>query len=220
MSKYKWAVGGDCVEGCTSPPVCPLYWWSPLPTALHEGKSQCEGAWTFNITEGYYENIKLNNLKICLAFVTPSGIPDKVEEPMRCIFFIDDSADESQLKAMEDIFRICWEDMGEVLQIKRAQISFEIELINGGPAMKFDVQIPGIYRLKSEPLLTTDQKTPRYINGALGGSIYIGKSEINEFKDTDLPRTWNRPEMSTTYYDFTLNPQKTSAVAGQPPWMP
>lgn len=220
MGKYIWAVAGDCVEGCTSPPVCPLYWASPLPTALHEGKSQCEGAWTFNITEGHYQNTKLDDSKVCLGFVTPSGIPDHVDGPMRCIMYIDESADDRQATALEDIFRTCWKDMGMVLHVKKAPISFKKELIQGGPAMKFDVEIPGIYRLKSEPLLATDQKTPRLINGALGGTIYIGKSEINEFKDTDLPRTWNRPEMSTTYYDFTLNPDKTASVAGQPPWMP
>jgi len=41
-----------------------------------------------------------------------------------------------------------------------------------------------------------------------GGIINIGKSEVNEFRDADLPRNWNSPGMSTTYYDFVLNPKK------------
>ena len=55
--KFDWMVSGDCVEGCTSPPVCPAIWNSPLQAQFHQGRSECEGVWTFNIRQGYYGNI-------------------------------------------------------------------------------------------------------------------------------------------------------------------
>jgi hypothetical protein len=91
--------------------------------------------------------------------------------------------------------------------LKRADISFAKKLVDGGPAATHAVEIKGAYALKTEPLLAMDGK-PRYISSMLGGIINIGKSEVNEFKDADLPRIWNSPEMSTTYYDFTLTPEK------------
>ena len=204
--KYEWMVSGDCVEGCTSPPVCPIYWQSPAPKDLHDGKSQCEGVWSFNIREGYFGDVDLSGLKVCYGFNSPTGVPE-VGRPWRCILFIDDKANNQQAEALEKVYRECWGLMGEVLKVKRGEISFTKELVNGGPAAKHTVGIKGIYTLKSAPLLTMNGKS-RYINSMFGGIINIGKSEVNEFKDTDLPRTWNSPKMSTTYYDFILNPQK------------
>lgn len=209
--KLEWMVGGDCVEGCTSPPVCPAYWMSPFPKDLHDGESRCEGVWSFNIREGYHRDINLGGLKVCYAFNSPTGFPE-VGRPWNCILFIDDKANNQQAEALEEIYRTCWTVLGEVLKVKRAEIAFTKELVDGGPAARYAVEIKEVYRLKSEPLLTPDGK-PRYIIGMLGGIINVGRSEVNEFKDVDLPRTWNRPGMSTTYYDFTLNPQKAF-------WMP
>lgn len=49
---------------------------------------------------------------------------------------------------------------------------------------------------------------PRYISSMSGGNIYVGKSSENKFNDPDLPRgKWNRPDMSNTYYEFTLDPE-------------
>ena len=204
--KYEWVLSGDCVEGCTSPPVCPIYWQSPAPKDLHDGKSQCEGVFSFNIREGYHRDIDLSGLKVCYGFNTPVGVPE-VGRPWQCILFIDDKANNQQAEALEKIYEACWGLMGEVLKVKRAEISFAKELIDSGPAARHTVEIKGTYALKSVPLLTMEGK-PRYINSMFSGIINVGKSEVNEFKDTDLPRTWNSPGMSTTYYDFILNPQK------------
>jgi hypothetical protein len=55
---------------------------------------------------------------------------------------------------------------------------------------------------------------PRFISGMMNGRIYVGKSSENKFNDPDLPRgKWDRPEMSNTYYEFSLNPEKLN-------WMP
>ena len=67
--------------------------------------------------------------------------------------------------------------------------------------------------MQADPLMTMNG-LPRYISGMMGGHIYIGKSTENRVNEVNLPRgKWDRPEMSNTYYEFSLNPEKLS-------WMP
>lgn len=209
--KLEWMASGDLVEGCTSPPVCPLYWMSPPPKDLHGGESRCEGVWSFNIREGYFKDADLGGLKVCYAFNTPSGFPQP-QGPWVCLLFVDERASDQQAQALESIFTQCWAILGEVLKVKRARIAFAKELIGDGPAARHSVEIGDVYKLKSEPLIAPDGK-PRCITGMFGGVINVGRSEVNEFKDRDLPHTWNCAGMSTTYYDFALNP-------GRAFWMP
>ncbi len=207
QKKYEWMVTGDCVEGCTSPPVCPAYWGSPFPKDLHNGESQCEGVWSFNIIEGYYRDINIAGLKVCYAFNSPAGYPEK-QGPWECILFIDETADNTQAEVIKGIFGGCWANLGKVITVKRGAISFDKEFINGGPAARYAVSIKGVYRFRMTPLFAMDRQS-RYIISGFGGKIYIGKSEVNEFKDADLPRNWNRSGMSCTYHEFTMNPGKT-----------
>jgi len=205
---FEWMVSGDCVEGCTSPPVCPAYWNSPLQAQVHDGQSQCEGVWTFNIKEGYYGDINLNSLLVSYAFNTPSPFPELREAPWRSIIYIDQKANAQQAEALEKIYRICWKMMGDVIMVKRAKIEFKKELVDSGPAAKYWVRIEGIYNFVARPFRTADKK-PRYVNSYWGGHVNIGISKVNEFNDPDLPRgKWNIPGMSITYYDFVLNPDK------------
>jgi hypothetical protein len=212
--KMEWMVSGDCVEACTSPPVCPYYWGSSTPKDLHEGKNQCEGAFTFNIKNGYHGNVDLSGFKVGFGFNSPEG-GTASRDPWQAILYIDDRADDKQTAALENIFKACWGTMGTVLTVKRAPISFAKEPVGAAskPAFKHTVEYSGIYSLIAEPLQTMNGE-PRFISSMMGGIIYIGKSTENKFNDPDLPRgNWNRPEMSNTYYEFTLNPSKLM-------WMP
>ncbi len=205
--KLEWMVKGDCVEGCTSPPVCPAYWNSPTQAQLHDGKSQCEGVWTFNIREGYYKDIDLKGLKAAYGFNAPSPFPGPKGSPWRTIVYIDKKANGAQAKALEEIFTTCFKVMGEVLKVKKADIEFAMSVEDGGAA-RHQVKIDGIYSFATRPYRTVDKK-PRYVNSFFGGHINIGISEINEFNDSDLPRSkWNAPGMSVSYYDFVLTPEK------------
>jgi len=207
-ASYEWMVSGDCVEGCTSPPVCPAYWNSPLQAQCHEGQSQCEGVWTFSITEGHYYDIDLGGLLVAYGFNSPSPFPEMSESPWRCILYIDKSADAQQATALEEVFRTCWTVLGEVTAVKRAGISFNKELLDHGLAARHTVSIDGVYEFVARPFRTADGK-PRYINSLWGGHVNIGVSEVNRFHDPDLPRgEWNAPRMSTTYYQFVLHPDK------------
>lgn len=206
--RLEWMVSGDCVEGCTSPPVCPAYWNSPIQAQLHGGKSQCEGVWTFNIKDGYYRDISLGGLLVSYAFNSPSPFPAPKETPWRAIIYIDAKANTQQTEALEYIYRTCWTIMGDVIMMKRMNMKFKKEFVGGGPVARYTVLINGIYDFVSRPLRTQDKK-PRYVNSYWGGQVNIGISEVNEMNDSDLPRgKWNAPGMSTTYYDFVLRPDK------------
>ncbi len=207
-TRVKWQLSGDCVEGCTSPPVCPAYWNSPLPAQLHEGESRCEGVWTFLVEEGHYQGTDLAGLMAAYAFNSPAPFPERREDPWKCLLYIDGRADARQAEALESIFRTCWGVMGEVLAVKRASISFEKEIIGGGGLARHRVTIGGIYELVARPFRTS-QNGPRYVNSRWGGHINVGISEVNRFHDPALPRgQWDAPGMSVTYYRFHLDPQK------------
>jgi len=58
--KMEWMVRGEACDACNSPPVCPYWWGSPVQAQLHGGKDHGEGAFTFNIREGYYGDVDLS----------------------------------------------------------------------------------------------------------------------------------------------------------------
>jgi hypothetical protein len=211
--KMDWRLSGDCVEACTSPPVCPYYWGSSTPRELHGGKNQCEGAFTFNIREGHYGDVGLSGLKAGFGFNTAEGGPAG-SAPWKAVLYIDDKADDKQAQALEEIFKTCWGIRGDVLKVKRVAISFTKEPV--GPvssgAFRHTVAWQGIYSMRAEPLQTVDG-SPRFINSQRGGIINVGKSTENKFNDPDLPQgNWDRPGMSNTYYEFNINPSKIKWV--------
>ena len=210
--KMEWVVSGDCTEACTSPPVCPYYWGSSAPTDLHDGIDQCEGTFTFHIKEGYYGDVDLSGLNVGFGFNSPVG--GGVREPWKSILYIDSRADAQQAAALEKISTTAWSNMGEVLKVKRATMTFKKEPVGSAspPGYRHSVEWQGAYSLKAEPLMTMNG-LPRYISGMMGGPIYVGKSTENKFNDPDLPRgKWDRPEMSNTYYEFALNPEQLQWV--------
>ncbi|MBN1188663.1 MAG: DUF1326 domain-containing protein [Dehalococcoidales bacterium] len=214
MQETEWALSGYCTEACTSPPVCPYYWGSSTPRDLHDGYNQCEGAFTFHINHGCYGDIGLDELNAGIGFNTPVG-GTTVREPWKSVFYIDSRANAEQAAALEKIFRACWARMGEVLDVKRAPISFAREAVGNGPEYGYRHLIiwGDVYSLKAEPLMSMNG-LPRFISSMTNGIIYVGKSTENRFSDPDLPRgKWDRPEMSNTYYNFSLNPDKLQ-------WMP
>jgi hypothetical protein len=212
--KLEWMISGDCTEACTSPPVCPYYWGSSTPKELHDGVNQCEGAFTFHIKNGYYKNLDLSGLNAGFGFNSPVG-GTAVQDPWKSILYIDSKANAEQATALETIFKTCWATMGEVLKVKRAPISFTKQPVGDAPEKGFRHQVTwgNVFSLKAEPIMSMNG-LPRYVSGMMNGKIYVGKSIENRFNDPDLPRgKWYRPDMSNTYYEFTLNPTQLQ-------WMP
>jgi hypothetical protein len=212
--KMEWMVSGDCTEACTSPPVCPYYWGSSAPTDLHDGVDRCEGAFTFHIKEGYYNDIDLGGLNAGFCFNSPVG-GTAARDPWKSVLYIDSKADEKQAAALEEIFTKCWANMGQVLKVKRAPMTFTQEAVGSAspPGYKHAIEWQGVYSMKAEPIMTMNG-LPRYISGMMGGAIYVGRSTENKLNDPDLERgSWDSPGMSNTYYEFMLNPEKLD-------WMP
>jgi len=211
--KMKWMISGDCTEACTSPPVCPYYWGSSTPTDLHDGINQCEGAFSFHIKDGYYDDVNIGGLNAGFGFNSPIG-GTAVQAPWKSILYIDAKADNKQAMALEDIFKTCWSNMGEVLKVKKTTISFSKEQVGSptSPGYRHKVEYEGFYNMEADPLMTMNGLS-RYISGMMGGKIYVGKSTVNTYKDGDLPRGhWDQPEMSNTYYVFMLNPEQLQWV--------
>jgi hypothetical protein len=211
--KMQWMIHGYCTEACTSPPVCPYYWGSSTPTDLHDGINQCERAFSFHIKEGYYDDVDLSDLNAGFGFNSPVG-GTAVRDPWKSILYIDSKADVKQTAALEKIFTTAWSNMGEVLKVKRVPMSFTGEPVGSASphGYKHSVKWEGVYSMKAEPIMTMNG-LPRYISGMMGGKIYVGKSTENKYNDADLPRgSWDRPEMSNTYYEFELNPEQLQWV--------
>jgi hypothetical protein len=211
--KMEWMVKGDCTEACTSPPVCPYYWGSSTPKELHGGVNQCEGAFTFHIKEGYYGDVDLGGLNVGFGFNSPIG-GTAVRDPWKTILYIDSRADAKQADALEKVFKSCWSTMGDVLKTKRVPILFAKEPVGTAPEPGYRHRITWgkVYSLKAEPLMAMNGQ-PRYISGMMNGKIYVGKSTKNKFNDLDLPRgKWDCPDMSNTYYEFSLNPSQLQWV--------
>jgi len=164
--KFEWMVSGDQVEGCTSPPVCPAMW---------------------NIRQGYDGDIDLSGLVVQYAFNSPSPFPPSGAVPWLCILIIDEQASAQQAAALEKIFSKCWNELGDVIGVKRAKIEFTKELVDGGPVARYTVISEGRHHLETRPFRTQDGR-PRYVNSHLGGHINVGVSKVNEFNDPDLPR--------------------------------
>ena len=87
--EQKWSLAGDCVEACTSPTVCPYYWGSSAPTALHGGIDRCEGAFTFAIMRGRYLDTDLSGLMAGYGFNTGVGGSGS-GDPWRALLYIDE----------------------------------------------------------------------------------------------------------------------------------
>jgi hypothetical protein len=209
----EWSLSGDCVEACTSPAVCPYYWGSSAPTDLHGGKDQCEGAFTFRIRRGYYEQEDLSGLLAGYGFNTGVGGPGS-GDPWKAILYIDDTASEAQHECLRTILSTCWGLAGEVLKVKRASMVFTKEQAGSSPACGYrhSVQWKGIYTMKAVPITARDGMA-RYISGMTNAIIYVGRTTQNTFGDPDLPRgAWDSPGMSNTYFDFSINPSSVDWV--------
>lgn len=164
------------------------------------------GVATFNITEGKFGDIDISGLKASAAFFTPKGktITEGLDQ-WKTIIYLDEGAKEEQAKALETIFRTVFGVFGQVLNVKRANINFTKEPVGEGPAAKHTIEIPGVFSLEAEPLVDMQGNPTQVINSPLfGGVVNVGKSEVHEFKDSDL-KTWSYKDMSVTYFTFRVD---------------
>ena len=206
--KMEWMIRGEACDACNSPPMCPIWWGSPVQEQLHGGKNHGEGAFTFNIREGYYGDTDLSGLLVGYGMNTPDG---DWSEPWPAILYIDIRADEKQAKALEEIFKVKCHGPFEVSKVKRAKMSFIKQAIGpmDNPGYRHIIDWEGIYHLETESLWAMNGG-PRTISGMADNSkMYACKSSVNKYDDPDLPRgKWDAPGNSSGSFEFSLNPSK------------
>jgi hypothetical protein len=208
--KMEWMVRGEACDACTSPPMCPLWWGSPVQEQLHGGKNRGEGAFTFNIREGYYGNTDLSGLLVGYGMNTPEPA-NSPTDPWPAILYIDDRADDKQAKALEDIFSVKCHGSFKVLKVKRAKMTFIKQAIGkmDCPGYRHIVKWEGIYHMESESLLAMNG-CPRTISGMADNSlVYACKTVVNKYNDPDLPRgKWDAPGNASGAFEFSCSPSK------------
>jgi hypothetical protein len=208
--KVEWMVRGEACDACNSPPVCPYFWGSPVQAQLHDGKNHGEGAFTFNIREGYYGDTDLSGLLVGFGMNTAEG-GTASKDPWPAILYIDDRADDKQAKTLEEIFSIKCHGPFKVLKVKRAKMTFIKQAVGkmDNPGYKFTINWEGIYHLETEPIMAMNGE-PRTISGMADNSVvHVAKSVVNKYNDPDLPRSsWDAPGNSSGSFEFLCYPQK------------
>jgi hypothetical protein len=208
--KMEWMVRGEATDACNSPPMCPLWWGSPVQEQLHGGKNRGEGAFTFNIREGYYGNTDLSGLLVGYGMNTPEPA-NSPTDPWPAILYIDDRADDKQAKALEDIFSVKCHGPFKVIKVKRAKMTFIKQAVGkmNNPGYRFTVDWEGIYHLETEPIMAMNGE-PRTLSGMADNSlVYCNRSVVNKYNDPDLPRSsWDAPGNGSGAFDFSCSPSK------------
>ena len=208
--KMEWMVRGEACDACNSPPVCPYWWGSPVQAQLHGGKDHGEGAFTFNIREGYYCDTDLSGLLVGYGMNTAEG-GTASKDPWNAILYIDDRADDKQAKALEDIFGVKCHGPFKILKIKRAKMTFIKQAVGpmDSPCYQHTVKWEGIYHLETEPLRAMNGEQRTISGMADNGLVYVSKSVVNKYNDPDLPRSsWDAPGNSSGSFEFNCNPSK------------
>lgn len=210
--KLEWMVRGEACDACNSPPVCPYFWGSPVQAQLHDGKNRGEGAFTFNIREGYWGDSDLSGLLVGYGMNTAEG-GFSTNDPWNAILYIDDRADDKQAKALQEIFGNLCKGVFKILKVKRAKMSFVKQAVGlmDSPSYKHWVTWEGIYQLETEPLKAFNGQQRTISGMALNSTVYISKSVVNKYHDPDLPRsTWDAPGNSSGAFEFYCDPNKLS----------
>jgi len=208
--KMEWMVRGEATDACDSPPMCPLWWGSPVQEQLHGGKNRGEGAFSFNIREGYYGDTDLSGLLVGYGMNTPEPA-NSMTDPWPAILYIDDRADDKQAKALEDIFSVKCHGPFKVLKVKRAKMTFMRQAVGkmNNPGYRHIVDWEGIYHLETEPIMAMNGE-PRTLSGmADNGMVYCNKSVVNKYNDPDLPRgSWDDPGNASGAFNFSCSSSK------------
>lgn len=203
MAKEEWTkIEGQWHESCVAPPVCPAYFLSEFP------KAYCQGAMTFHITKGEYKGSDLAGLTVVGGFHVPGRVFHETLGKVVVVIYIDDRATKAQFEGLKTIWTEAWsKNWGPVKTVKRVPITFKRELVGAGPGFKYLIDIPDILHIESESLLGPNGQPTRIENSPLfGGTIYLGKAKINEYRDPDGACKWYECDRSATYFDFEISP--------------
>lgn len=174
----KWKLKGNWVNTCSCDPGCPCLFFSD-PT-----HGNCDGIDTLHFTQGNYGKTKLDNTTIVLLAKSPGNL---WKGNWTAAAYIDDKANEKQREALQIIMSgkaggpmaIIASLIGTMKGTKFVPINTDFT--------KFEVNIPGIFEFKWEPILGGDKKTPIKVSNHPLSPIFaeasMGKAVKSHFKD-------------------------------------
>jgi hypothetical protein len=97
MAQIEWAIGGDYLETCSCNYICPCIASNLKDRPTH---GWCKAALLFDIKEGYYGHLLLDNLAVVVAGYIPGPL---VEGNWTVGLIIDDRANSEQQDALTSI---------------------------------------------------------------------------------------------------------------------
>lgn len=96
-----WKVAGSYFEACNCDAICPCRQTSGRPGGLST-YGQCFGALSWQIVEGFADNIDLSDLRVVMTLQYLDNV--KPSTPWDVVLYVDDRANDEQSNALADIF--------------------------------------------------------------------------------------------------------------------
>lgn len=96
-----WNLSGKMVESCTCNMLCPC--WFGIKELMIMDKGYCAGPLLFRIQNGNVDGVDLEGRDVVMAFDFPG--PTILDGNATCRLYIDDAADESQRRELENVFQ-------------------------------------------------------------------------------------------------------------------
>ena len=93
-----WTIQGDYVEACNCDVVCQCVWLEPPDGDV------CTVSLAWDIHEGQCGEVDLSGLSVGMLLSTEEGVMFDPETAWNVVLLLDESADEQQRNALEDIF--------------------------------------------------------------------------------------------------------------------
>lgn len=94
----QWSISGDYVEACNCDVICQCIAMEPPDDSV------CTGSFAFHIKDGQFGDVDLSELNVALLIRTEEGVMFDPETPWHIVLIIDETANEKQRAAIEDIY--------------------------------------------------------------------------------------------------------------------
>ncbi|MBX0294051.1 DUF1326 domain-containing protein [Haloarcula nitratireducens] len=94
----KWTISGDYVEACNCDVACQCVWLEPPDDDV------CTVSLAWHIREGNYGDVDLSGLSVGMLISTEEGVMFDPETEWDVVLMIDETADDDQREAIEDIY--------------------------------------------------------------------------------------------------------------------
>ena len=93
-----WSLKGDYVEACNCDVVCQCLWMEP------PDDNQCTFSVVWHITDGQYGDVDLGGCHAALLVRSEEGVLLDPDTAWHAVLLVDDTADEDQRAALEEIY--------------------------------------------------------------------------------------------------------------------